>query len=61
VLENIESKTLFAAIYKLLEILRPMVSFALSIDENYNKDFLNDKLIILYHGNKNNFGFGKVI
>lgn len=59
VLENEIAKTLFAAIDKLPKELRPLASFALSIDDNYNKEFLNDKLIILYHGNKNDFGFGK--
>jgi hypothetical protein len=58
VLENEVAKTLFAAIDLLPKELRPLASFALSIDENYNK-FLNDKLIIIYHGNKKDFGYKK--
>jgi hypothetical protein len=60
VLENTEAKTLFTAIDKLPEILRPVASFALSVDEKYEKDFLKDFLVILYHGN-NNFGFKSTI
>ncbi len=60
VLENEVAKTLFAAIDMLPEELRPLASFALSIDENYYKEFLYDKLIIIYHGNIKDFGFGKI-
>jgi len=61
VLENEVAKTLFAAIDMLPAELRPLASFALSIDEKYKNEFLYDKLIIIYHGNKNDFGFHKKI
>jgi hypothetical protein len=60
VLENAEATTFFAAIDKLPELLRPVASFALSVDDKYPKEFLKEFLIILYHGN-NNFGFNSTI
>ena len=60
IFENIVSKSFFAAIDKLPEILRPVVSFAMSVDDKYNKEFLEDLLVILYHGN-NNFDFKSTI
>jgi len=53
ILENTVSKTLFAAIDKLPEILRPVASFALSVDGKYDKDFLKYMLVVLYHGDRN--------
>ena len=61
VLDNEVAKTLFAAIDLLPKELRPLASFALSIDENYHKEFLYNKLIIIYHGNENDFGFREKI
>ncbi len=59
VLENEVARTLFAAIDMLPEKLCPLASFALSIDEKYEGELLHDKLIILYHGDKTDFGFTK--
>lgn len=60
VLENVVAKTLFAAIDKLPEKLRPAVSFALSADGNCQRNFIKNFLIILYHGN-NDFGLTSTI
>jgi hypothetical protein len=60
VLENADAKTLFAAMDNLPEMLRPIASFALSVDGKYQKDFLKNFLIILYHGS-NDFGFNPTI
>ncbi len=54
VLENNEAQMLFVAIDSLPEILRPVASFALSVDEKFDKDILKYTNIILYHGNRNN-------
>jgi hypothetical protein len=52
VLENIESRTVFAAIDALPEILRPVASFALSVDGKLHIDVLRLMLIVLYHGDR---------
>ncbi|MCL2072766.1 MAG: hypothetical protein FWH18_02500 [Marinilabiliaceae bacterium] len=54
IFETIESKTLFAAIDHLPEKLRPVASFALSVDEKLNDIFLEHALIVLYYGDRQN-------
>lgn len=56
VLENEIARTLFAAIDMLPQEFRPLASFALSVDKNYTKEWLYDKLIVIYHGEKTAFG-----
>ncbi|MCL2072768.1 MAG: hypothetical protein FWH18_02510 [Marinilabiliaceae bacterium] len=54
VLENPESKALFAAIDHLPEKLRPVASFALSVDHKLHENFLNHTLIVLHHCDRKN-------
>lgn len=56
ILTNEIAQTLFAAIDSLPQEFRPLATFALSVDENYQL-YLGNALIILYQGGTKGFGF----